>query len=226
MTTQTILTWAIACTPSKGLRRWLYGLIPGYSVDRSARIGWLSIVDVQSLSLGPGSTIGGRCYISGPMNLVLGSGAILGGTNRVDCGRWYADFDLVGSPYAREFVLGDKAMITAGHYFDAVGGIRIGEGSWIAGCGSQFWTHGLGVEDRSVVVGRYCYIGSAVRFAPGARVGDLAVVGLGSVVTRDLSPHSQVLIAGVPAGVVRENYRVAGWAALERAIEDGVIEYH
>lgn len=225
MTTRTALIWAIACTPSKGLRRWLYRRLPGYAVDRSARIGWLSVIDVQRLSMGPGSSIGFGCRITGPMDLVMGEGASFGGGNRVDCGRWFAEFDSVDAPYAREFVLGASAMVTGNHYFDATGGIRIGEGSWIAGRGSQFWTHGLGVVDRSVAVGRYSYIGSAVRFAPGARVGDLTVVGLGSVVTRDLSSCDQALIAGVPAVVVRNDYRPAGWDALRRALADGAIAY-
>lgn len=112
-------------------------------------------------------------------------------------------------------------MITGGHYFDATGGIRIGEGSWIAGRGTQFWTHGIGVLDRSVSLGRYCYIGSAVRFAPGARLGDFVVVSLGSVVSGDLSSHNHALLAGVPAVVVRDHYRPPGWSALKGVADPG-----
>lgn len=225
MTPRTMLTYVISCAPTKRLRGWLYDLLPGYAVDSSARIGWLSAIDVQTLSMGPGSSIGRGCLITGPMDFVIGEGASLGGRNRVECGRWFAEFDSADAPYAREFVLGANAMVTTNHYFDATGGIRIGDGSWIAGLGSQFWTHGLGVVDRSVAVGRYCYIGSAVRFAPGARVGDLTVVGLGSVVTHDLSSHDQALIAGFPAAVVHDEYRPEGWDALRRALADGVIAY-
>ena len=158
------------------------------------------------------------------MRVSLDAGAVLGGDNRVECARWYADHEPADAPYAREFVLGAKALVTSGHYFDTVGGISIGDGSWIAGRGSQFWSHGLGVKDRAVRIGRYCYVGSAVRFAPGARLGDLAVVGLGSVVTGDMSEHRSVLVAGVPATVVREEYRVTGWAALDDAIREGLVE--
>jgi carbonic anhydrase/acetyltransferase-like protein (isoleucine patch superfamily) len=220
-----ILVLVIACMPTAMLRGWLYGLIPGYKVDRSARIGWLSTIEVERLSLGPGSRIGPRSRLRGPMSVVLGTDAALGGRNQVECGTWYLEYDSVDAPYAREFVVGDNAMITPGHYFDAIGGVYVGEGSWIAGTGSQFWTHGLGVEDRSVVIGRYSYIGSAVRFPPGARVGDLVVVSIGSVVVGDMSGRRQALLAGVPAAVAREDYRPAGWAALEQAIADGVIAY-
>jgi acetyltransferase-like isoleucine patch superfamily enzyme len=220
-----MLVWAIACAPSRQLRGWLYGLLPGYDVHPSAGIGWLSLIDVESLSMSHDSRVGRGCRIVGPMRVELGAGASIGGRNQAECGRWFAEFDSAEAPYAREFVLGANAMVTTDHYFDATGGIRIGEGSWIAGRGSQFWTHGLGVVDRSVEVGRYTYVGSAVRFAPGARVGTLAVVGLGSVVTQDLSAHDQALIAGAPAAVVRENYRPAGWGALQKAIADGLVAY-
>jgi acetyltransferase-like isoleucine patch superfamily enzyme len=220
-----MLAWAIACVPSRLVRGWLYGLFPGYSIHLSSRIGWLSLVDVDSLSMGAHSRVGTACRIVGPMRVELGAGAVLGGRNRVECGRWYAEFDTTEAPYAREFILGAHAIVTSDHYFDAIGGIRIGEGSWVAGRGSQFWTHGLGVLDRSVSVGRYTYIGSASRFAPGARVGSLAVVGLGSVVTSDLSSHDQVLIAGVPAAVVREDYRPRAWDALREALADGRVAY-
>jgi len=228
-----ILVLVIACVPSPRLRTWLYRLIPGYEIDRSARIGWLSTVEVEHLSLGPGSRIGPRSRVrglehlslgpgsrigprsrvGGPMSVVLGTDASLGGQNQIECDAGYSEYEAVDAPYARELVLGDRAMVTSGHYFDAIGGVYVGESSWIAGTGSQFWTHGLGVQDRSVVIGRYSYIGSAVRFAPGARVGDLVVVGIGSVVVGDMSGHRQALLAGVPARLVRADYRPAGWAA-------------
>jgi len=145
------------------------------------------------------------------MSVALGAGAVLGDDNRVECGDWYAEVDPVDAPYAREFAIGDEAHVTSDHYFDALGGIYVGEGTWIAGRGSQFWTHGLAVRDRSVTIGHHCYIGSAVRFAPGARIGDLVVVGLGSVVGGDMSQSDRALLAGSPAVVVREDYRPVGW---------------
>jgi len=201
----------MACVPFARLRGWLYGLIPGYKIALSASIGWLTVVDVGALSLGPRSHIGRRCHLRGPMSVALGADAVLGDDNRVECGAWYAEVDPADAPCAREFVLGQEAHVTSDHYFDALGGIYVGEGSWIAGRGSQFWTHGLGVKDRSITIGRHSYIASAVRFAPGARIGDLVVVGLGSVVVGDMSLRHRALIAGVPATVVREEYNPVGW---------------
>ena len=41
--------------------------------------------------------------------------------------------------------------IISGHYFDLSGSISIGKHSWIAGYGSQFWTHGTSTPDTKVV---------------------------------------------------------------------------
>lgn len=206
-----LMITAVACTPVSRLRRWLYGRIPAYEIAHTARIGWLTMMDVDSVSLGPGSRIGRRCHIGGPMRFALGSNAALGDSNRIECGDWFADVDPPDAPYAREFVLGDDAHVTTDHFFDALGGVYVGEGTWIAGRGSQFWTHGLAVKNRSVTIGHHCYIGSAARFAPGARVGDLTTVGLGSVVVGDLSGSDRALVAGVPAVVARAEHNPIGW---------------
>ena len=96
-------------------------------------------------------------------------------------------------------------MITSNHYFDVVGAFVLGNNSWIAGTGSQFWTHGAGVQERNITIGEHCYLGSAVRFAPGSSVGDNCIVGLGSVVTKKFNSNN-AMIAGHPARIIRENY--------------------
>lgn len=215
----------ISWLPSAGLRRLGYRQLRGYSIDPTARIGWRTVVDVETLELAAESSLGPKSSLRGPMRVSIGPRASVGASNTIECGAWYAQFDSAEAPYAREFVVGRDCLITSGHFFDAVGGIYLGDGTCIAGSGSQFWTHGVGVEDRSIFVGRYCYIGSAARFAPGARVADLVVVGLGSVVVGDMTEYRESLLAGVPAVLVRKDYRVPGWDVLEKAIAEGRIEY-
>lgn len=52
-----------------------------------------------------------------------------------------------------------------------------------------------------VHIGEGAWLGAGVVVAPGVTVGDYAVIGAGSVVTRDIPP--MVLAAGVPCRVVR-----------------------
>ena len=54
---------------------------------------------------------------------------------------------------------------------------------------------------RSVVIGKHVWLGKHVNVMKGVTIGHHAVVGLGSVVTKDIPSHS--IAAGNPARVVR-----------------------
>lgn len=53
-------------------------------------------------------------------------------------------------------------------------------------------------------IGRCCYIGSNVIFSKPVTVGDGAVIGAGSVVTKDIPPYE--VWAGVPARFICKRY--------------------
>lgn len=57
-------------------------------------------------------------------------------------------------------------------------------------------------DPQAVILKKGCWIGANVIILPGVTVGENAVVGAGSVVTRSVS--SRVLVAGNPARVIRE----------------------
>jgi acetyltransferase-like isoleucine patch superfamily enzyme len=105
-------------------------------------------------------------------------------------------------------IIGRHCGITMLHYFDIQDAFTIGDYTTIAGRGSVFFTHYLDVITgmqcaRPISIGRYCMIGSNVRFAPGAGVGDCCVVGIGAVVTKAFA-ETHRLIVGNPAAIVRE----------------------
>ena len=61
-----------------------------------------------------------------------------------------------------------------------------------------------GVEfGRPIHIGRNVWVGGGAIILPGVTVGDDAVIGAGSVVTRDIPP--QATVAGVPAKVLNFN---------------------
>jgi acetyltransferase-like isoleucine patch superfamily enzyme len=186
------------------LRIALYRLLFRYRIAKGARVGGGTLIAVNKASIGRAS-IGRRNTFSGPFTLCIGEGVEIGHENLILCGDWAAAEEFSEGGYERSCTLEAGSMITSGHFIDAVGGFVLGAGSWIAGRGSQFWTHGAGVRDRRVSIGARCYVGSAVRLAPGASIADESVVAIGSVVTRKLTSQ-RVLIAGVPASVVREDY--------------------
>lgn len=56
---------------------------------------------------------------------------------------------------------------------------------------------------QNIVIGKHVWIGAFVKMLKGVTVGDHSVVGIGSVVTRDVPAHC--IVAGSPAKIVREN---------------------
>lgn len=62
--------------------------------------------------------------------------------------------------------------------------------------------HAVPPDGRAIVIGNYCYIGSGAIIIGPVEVGDHAVIGAGSVVTKSVPPRS--FVAGVPARVIHQ----------------------
>src|ERR1051326_3707425 len=139
------------------------------------------------------------------MTVSIGRNTEIGPLNESACGYWTLSEESCHSAYRRHLEVGEDVLVTTHHHFDVAGALVVGSRSWIAGQGSQFWTHGAGVKERDICIGKDCYIASAVRFAPGSALGDDCLVGLGSVVVGAIA-ETRALIAGVPAKVVRPDY--------------------
>ena len=116
--------------------------------------------------------------------------------------------------------VGDNVWIN--HYVrvDASGGVTIGEGCQI-GYSSMILSHSshnairlngsayihMDIEDRvgyihkPVSIGAYTFVGGGSCIMPGVSVGKGCVIGVGSVVTKDIP--SNVLVGGVPARIIK-----------------------
>jgi len=55
-------------------------------------------------------------------------------------------------------------------------------------------------------IGKRCFIAVGATILPGVKIGDEVIVGAGSVVTRDVP--SNVIVAGNPARIIRENIKM------------------
>lgn len=192
----------ISLLPLNGLRLLGYGLL-GYKI-RGARIGFGTVIAVDEAVI-EACKIGPFNIFAGPMKIHIHRGASIGNRNEFICGYWILREEYHDYHYAHSLEICDEALITSRHYFDLSGSLILGERSWIAGIDSQFWTHGAGIQERDITIGSDCYIGSAVRFSPGASIGDNVIVAMGSVVSGAL-PESNALIGGVPAKVLKSNY--------------------
>src|SRR5262245_25484302 len=194
------------------LKRFVYRHLFGFRVGRQVRIG-LALLDCASLSIGDDSKIGHGtvflrcgdvsigCHVDiGPLNLFRGGDRLrmedYSQIIRLNVINSIPDNDLAPQPDP-SFHLGYGSVITAEHRIDFSDRVRIGRRSILGGRNSSLWTHnrktGVGIE-----IGDFCYIGSEIRMAPGSRIPDCSIVGLGAVVTGPLR-ESYSLFAGVPA---------------------------
>ena len=105
--------------------------------------------------------------------------------------------------------IGRRVFVNAGCRFQDQGGITIGDDCLI-GHDAIIATlqHGMAPERRGdlipapVVLGRNVWLGARVTVLPDVTIGDDAVVGAGSIVTRDVRPRT--VVVGAPAREVRE----------------------
>lgn len=198
-------------------KRPAYRLLFGYRIHPSARIG-LVILDARQVDLGEGSEIGHLNLILRVGRLELGRSARIGmlnvvrGGERVTLGDYATvmrfnvlnaipDHDCTTEPVSILDV-GPGAFIVSGHRIDFTDRVTIGRNVIVGGRNSSLWTHNR-QETAPIAVGDFCYLGSEVRLAPGARLADESILALGAVLNGQVTePRS--LVAGVPARVVRQ----------------------
>lgn len=66
--------------------------------------------------------------------------------------------------------------------------------------------HYVPEEGRDIIIGTGCYIGSGAIIVGPVEIGDFAVIGAGSVVTKSIP--SRIFAAGIPAKLVRNLEKV------------------
>jgi acetyltransferase-like isoleucine patch superfamily enzyme len=196
------LALLVSILPLNALRSLGYRLL-GYRIHAS-RIGFGTVIAVEEAVI-TRAKVGHFNLLIGPIKVSIREGASIGNRNTFSCGYWVLKSQYKESDYTRTLQIGAEALITSGHHFDLAGRFELGDRSWIAGTGSQFWTHGVGVRDRDIQIGSDCYLGSAVRFAPGSKIGNHVLVAMGSVVSGVIS-IDHALVGGVPAKVLKEDY--------------------
>ncbi|HEX7044937.1 MAG TPA: acyltransferase [Burkholderiales bacterium] len=74
-------------------------------------------------------------------------------------------------------------------------------------------------------IGRGAWIGQNVQVLPGVTIGELAIIGANSVVTRDVPPRS--IAVGVPARVIKRwNEQRGRWEAPDAVTEERPVRFN
>lgn len=106
--------------------------------------------------------------------------------------------------------LGKDTQVAYQCFFDTSDWIDIGDGVAIGHrCTFITGSHRIGGPERRmgeltaapITIGRGAWLGAGVLVYPGVRIGEGAIVNAGSVVTKDVPPHT--LVSGNPASIVR-----------------------
>lgn len=179
--------------PANSVRIFLLKKMFGYSIGKNVIIG-KTIINCNKV------TIGDNVYIASN-NIILCNELTIGQKTAIHSGNVFQG--------SANFSIGTNSRIINNHYFDLYNNIEIGNNTWIAGKGSQFWTHGsihtkLKTKDLSIIIKNDIYVGSASCFAPGVLVESENLVGLGSILSKSFL-ESKTIIAGNPAVVVKQN---------------------
>lgn len=115
--------------------------------------------------------------------------------------------------------VGDNVWVNHNARIDASGGVKIGEGCQI-GYGAMILSHSshqairlngrdfikmdiserLGYIHKPVEIGDYTFIGGGAAVLPGVKIGKGCVVGVNSVVTKNIPDYA--IVAGVPAHII------------------------
>ncbi len=108
------------------------------------------------------------------------------------------------------FSIGSYCMVCEGVYINTSESVTIGDDVGI-GAGVQIWTHGSYLDVLSgypanfqdVVVGSHVWLPTRIVILPGITIGDHVVVGLGSLINKNIPGGS--LAAGMPVKILKEN---------------------
>lgn len=112
----------------------------------------------------------------------------------------------------RNLELGDDVDLALNVQIETSGGVTIGDRSLI-GYGTKIFSRnhnvpsghgnifGVGHSFKAVSIGNDVWLGANVIVLPGRTIGDGAIVGAGSVVTKDVAAYT--VVAGNPAKLVR-----------------------
>lgn len=154
-----------------------------------------------------------RLHLAGMQYMELGEDVELYFDARLECIDSFAN---TGQRFTPRLVLHDKVVIASLCRIGCINHVEIGEWTTMGSkCYITDHTHGGTTREElekpprmrelvsrgPVIIGKHVHIGEGVSIMPGVTIGDYALIGAGSVVTRDVPAYS--IAVGSPAKVIK-----------------------
>lgn len=141
----------------------------------------------ENVTFGRDLRVGRGVVVSSPHGLRIGNHVSIGPRSIIQVSGTIGDFSLIG--------MGVQIVGRDDHAVHEVG-VPIAESTWVA--------ERVASPRDEVAIGRDVWIGGSSVVMSGIRIGNGAIVGAGSVVTRDVEPYT--IVAGNPARYVRDRF--------------------
>ncbi|MEU4371848.1 acyltransferase [Pseudonocardia alni] len=155
----------------------------------------LRLWGASGISVGSATIIGDNCWL----NCVPAAGGARESRIVIGDGVWMSGFCTIAS--AAHVEIGDHTILARG--------VLITDHAHARGPGGR--VQRASTEGRPVLIGAGVWIGQGACVMPGVRIGDGAIVGANSVVTRDVPPGT--VVVGSPARPVSSRRPAAGAAS-------------
>lgn len=203
-----LVSLAALCLPWQ-IRRLLLVYVLGYVIHKTARIGFSLLCPIH-LEMGPHSHIGHLNLCKPGVELLrLGGYAAVGNLNWITGESLSSTSHFVEDAGRKpELVVHDHAAITNRHYFDCTASVSIGRFSTFAGLRSVILSHSIDLfacrqSAKPVLIGEYCFVGTASILLGGAALPDYSVLGANSLLNKHYT-EPYYLYAGNPARPIKE----------------------
>jgi bifunctional UDP-N-acetylglucosamine pyrophosphorylase / glucosamine-1-phosphate N-acetyltransferase len=174
-------------------------IYPGTIIEGSSKVGAGCLIGPNSRIVD--SSIGDSCQITASTieSSVVERGVTIGPYSHLRPGAHLKEGVHLGN-YAEVVRSTLEPGVHMGH-FSYVGDSDVGEGTNI-GAGTITANYSMDGKKSRTTIGKNVFLGSDTMLRAPVDVGDGAVTGLGSVVTKDVPPGA--IVAGVPARVIKQ----------------------
>jgi acetyltransferase-like isoleucine patch superfamily enzyme len=198
------LTLLIGILPHSRFKCLTLGLINGWRIASSARIGPCLLLNVRYLELDVEAILGSCSVYRNLMSVRIGYRSVIGSWNTISSA---VEFTQDNVSEAARLTIGRESAITNRHYLDCSGGVSIGDFSTVAGIRSTFLSHSIDLQQSrqrtaTISIGDYTFVASNCSIMAGATLPAKCVLAMGAVL-RPGADREGLLYAGVPARPVR-----------------------